>query len=199
MGSCPSLSHTFSGRKAGENLNQNFIGKRFPHRNEIIAVVGVAVFVCFSWTIIGFINKLSSFILYFSRAEITAIFAYMMAFALLESLTFTGLVVLVSAVLPSSWLKEGFAFKGFIITIVATITAILFQHALRDDFPPMMMLLASSIIPLLVVAILIFLIHSMPRVQNIVLNIQDRLSILLFIYVPLGFLSLIIVLYRNLL
>jgi hypothetical protein len=63
----------------------------------------------------------------------------------------------------------------------------------------MMMLLASSIIPLLVVAILIFLIHSMPRVQNIVLNIQDRLSILLFIYVPLGFLSLIIVLYRNLL
>ena len=179
-------------------MDRNFVSRRFPARSEIIPVLGAAVFACFSWTILGFINKLSSFILYFNLGEILAIFAYMMAFALLESLAFTSLVVLISGLLPSHWLKEGFAFKGFIITVVATVTALLFQHALRDDFPSALMLLTSFIVPLFVIAVLIFLIRSMPRVQNILLNIQDRLSILLFLYVPIGILSLLVVVYRNL-
>lgn len=180
-------------------MDRSFINKHFPHRNEIIPVLGAAVFVCFSWTILGFINKLSSFILYFNLGEILAIFAYMMAFALLESLAFTGFVVLISALLPPTWLKEGFAYKGFIITIVATATAVLFQHALRDDFPSMLILLIYSVIPLLLIAAAIFTLHSMPRVQNILLNIADRLSILLFLYVPIGIFSLLVVVYRNLL
>jgi hypothetical protein len=180
-------------------LDRNFISRRFPARSEIIPVFGAAVFACFSWIILSFINKLSSFILYFNLGEILAIFAYMMAFALLESLAFTVLVVLISGLLPFGWLREGFAFKGFIITVVAAATAILFQHALRDDFPSNLMLLTYSVIPLLLITAAIFLIRSMPRVQNILLNIADRLSILLFLYLPIGILSLVVVVYRNLL
>src|SRR6185369_17079857 len=176
-----------SGRKVRERLDRNFISRRFPARNEIIPVLGAAVFACFSWTILNFINKLSSFILYFNLGEILAIFAYMMAFALLESLVFTGLVVLISGFLPPSWLKEGFAFKGFIIAVVAAIAAVLFQRALRDDFPSALMLLTSLVVPLLVIVILIFLIRSMPRVQSLLLNIAERLSIFLFLYIPIEF------------
>jgi hypothetical protein len=191
--------HKVSGRKARENLNRNFIGNRFPHRSEIISVLGVGVFVCYSWTIIGFFNKFSSFILYFRPSEIADIFAFMMAFALLESLTVTAVVVLLSALLPSRWLKEGFAFKGFIFLVVAAITAIIFQKLLTDHYPSPWMLLGVSIIPLVVIAFLIFVIHSQPKVQNILLSIQDRILILLFIYVPIGLISLIVVMYRNLL
>ena len=180
-------------------MDRHFIGRRFPARNEIIPVLGATVFACFSWTILNFINKLSSFILYFNLGEILAIFAYMMAFALLESLAFIGLVVLISGLLPSNWLKEGFAFKGFIIAAVAAVAAILFQRALRDDFPSALMLLTSSVVPLLVIGILIFLVGSMPRVQSLLLNIAERLSILLFLYLPIGVLSLLVVVYRNLL
>jgi len=180
-------------------LDRNFIARRFPARNEIIPVLGAAVFACFSWTILSFINKLSSFILYFNLGEILAIFAYMMAFALLESLAFSGLVVLISGLFPPNWLKEGFAFKGFIIAVVAAIAAILFQRALRDDFPSALMLLTSLVVPLLVIVILIFLIRSMPRVQSLLLNIAERLSILLFLYIPIGILSILVVVYRNLL
>ena len=123
----------------------------------------------------------------------------MMAFALLESLVFTGLVVLISGFLPPSWLKEGFAFMGFIIAVVAAIAAVLFQRALRDDFPSAFMLLVSSVVPLLVIVILIFLIRSMPHVQSLLLNIAERLSILLFLYIAIGILSLLVVVYRNLL
>jgi hypothetical protein len=165
----------------------------------MIAVLAVAVFLCFTWTMIGFFNKLSSFILYFTPGEIANIFAFMMAFALLESLAAAGLLVLISAVLPSSWLKEGFAFKGFVILLVATITALLFQKALQFSFPSMQILLTYSLLPLLLIVLLLWLIHSQPRAQNLLLNVQDRIQIMLFIYLPLGILCLLVVMARDLL
>lgn len=175
------------------------IRTRFPHRSEIIAVLGVAVFVCHSWSVLGFLNKLSSFILYFTVAEIANIFAFMMAFALLESLALTGLLVLLSIILPSGWLRDGFALKGFTIIVVATVTSILFQKLLGDDYPSTLMLLVSSIVPLLLVAALIALVSARPRLQNVLLNVQDRILVMLFVYVPIGLISLIAVMYRALL
>jgi hypothetical protein len=123
----------------------------------------------------------------------------MMAFALLESLTVTASIVLLSVILPASWLKEGFAVKGFVFLIVATVVAILFQKELKDHYPSTLMLLASSVLPLLLIAFLIIIVRSTPKVQNILLNVQDRILIMLFIYVPIGLLSIIVVMYRNLL
>jgi hypothetical protein len=172
---------------------------RFPHRSEVIAVLGVAVFLCYTWAIIGFLHKLSSFILYIPQGTIGAILAYMMAFALLESVAVTGFLVLLSAVLPAHWLKDGFSVKGFIALVIAATAAILFQKFLTQRFPSILELLAGSIIPLFLIAFLFVIVHSRPKVQNILLNIQDRLLIMLFIYVPIGLFSLMVVLYRNLL
>jgi hypothetical protein len=175
------------------------IRNRFPSRSDMIAALAVAVFVCFSWTIIGFFNKLSSFILYFTPGEIGNIFAFMMAFALLESLVAAGLLILLSAVLPSSWLRDGFAVKAFVILLVAALAAILFQKALRDYFPSTQTLLAYSMIPLLVMAFLVWFVHSRPRLQKILLSVQDRILIMLFIYVPIGVIGLLVVMARDLL
>jgi hypothetical protein len=159
----------------------------------------VAVFACFSWSLFGFFNKLSSFILYFTLAEIAEIFAFMMAFSLLESSLATLVIVLLSALFPSRWLKDGFAVKGFIILIVASATAILLQHSLTDHFPSALILLTSSVGPILLIALLIMIVRSVPRLQSILVNIQDRILIMLFIYVPIGLFSLMVVIYRNLL
>ena len=161
--------------------------------------MSIAVFVCFSWSIIGFFNKLSSFLLYFKPAEIAAIFAYMMAFALLESLVATSLLVLLSAVLPSSWLREGFAYKGFVILVIATADALAFQKSLGDVFPPTRTLLLLSILPLVLTVVLLVVLRSTPRLQSLLLNVQDRFLILLFVYLPIGIISLIAVTFRNLL
>ena len=122
----------------------------------------------------------------------------MMAFALLESLGVTTFLVSMSALLPSKWLKNGFAYKGFLVVVIATVDAILFQKALQVDYPSTPTLAASSILPLLLAAILIRVLHSTPKLQTIVVNIQDRFLILLFIYVPIGLLCLIAVTFRNL-
>lgn len=162
-------------------------------------MLGIAVFVCHSWSVLGFLNKFSSFILYFTLAEIVNIFTFMMAFALLESLAVTGVLVLLSIILPSGWLRDGFAFKGFVIILIATVTSILFQKILGGDYPSTLMLAVFSIVPLLLAVALIAVVRSMPKVQNILLNIQDRILVMLFIYVPIGLVSLMVVMYRNLL
>jgi hypothetical protein len=175
------------------------IRDRLPNRSEMLAVLGVAVFVCYSWTLLGFLNKFSSFILYFTLGEIADIFAFMMAFALLESVAVTGVLALLSILLPSGWLRDGFAFKGFVILVIATATSILFQKTLGDDFPSTFVLILFSLLPLALSVALITLVRSMPKVRRLITNIQDRILIMLFVYIPIGLLSLVVVLYRNLL
>ena len=187
-----------TGRKARERLNRNFIRNRFPHRSEIIAVLSVAVFVCFSWSILGFFHKLSSFLLYLKLGEIGAIFAYMMAFAMLESLLVTAILILLSALLPSSWLRDGFAYKGFVILLIATADAFLFQKSLQEIFPSTLNLALFSVVPILLIAILISLLHAQPKVQNLLIKVQDRFLIMLFVYLPIGLISLLAVTVRNL-
>jgi len=171
-----------------------FIRNRFPHRSEIISVLGIAVFVCHSWTILGFLNRLSSFILYLTTAEIAEVFAFMMAFALLESLLITAVLAVLSAILPSKWFRDGFAYKGFIFMVVMTLAAIIFQKNLKAVFPPPTTLALYGALPLLLAAVLIGAIYRMPRVQRILLSIADRFSIMLFLYVPIGVLSMVVVL-----
>ena len=123
----------------------------------------------------------------------------MMAFALLESLAVTGILILLSALLPSNWLRNGFAYKGFVILVIATADAILFQTFLDNQFPSVLMLALSSILPIVLMATLIGILHSKPKMQNLLTAIQDRFVILLFVYVPIGLICIIAVTFRNLL
>jgi hypothetical protein len=122
----------------------------------------------------------------------------MMAFALLESLAVTGLLALLSALLPARWLRDGFALKGFISILVFTITSIVLQKFL-DKLPSTFMLIVATLAPMAIIALLMLAARSVPRFRNILLNIEDRILIMLFVYVPIGLLSLVAVLYRNLL
>lgn len=123
----------------------------------------------------------------------------MMAFDLLESVALAGFVIALSIILPQRWLRHGFAAKGTVIIVVSALASIAYQKLLQDEFPATIWLMLGLAIPILIIVILIYFIHSHPKLQNILLNIQDRISIMLFIYVPLGLFSLIVFIYRNVL
>lgn len=184
-------------QKGWEGLE--FIRNRLPYRSEIIAVLGVAVFACFSWTILRFFNKFSSFLLYLTVAEIAEIFAFMMAFALLESLVVTGILVVLSGILPPGWLRAGFSVKGLVVIFIYGSASLILQKTIPDQFPSLIWLGLGTLVPLgLIIALLLF-IGSRPRIRGILLNFQDRLTIMMYIYIPLGVLCLMIVLFRNVL
>lgn len=122
----------------------------------------------------------------------------MMAFAFLESLAVTLFLVLLSAMLPATWLKNEFALKGFVSVMVLTIASIGFQHFLTSDFPSAGLLVSSCVLPLLLIGLLFFLIRSHLKLQNLLSGIQDRLSVMVYIYGPLGLLCLIFVMTQSL-
>jgi hypothetical protein len=120
----------------------------------------------------------------------------MMAFAFLESLLVTGALVLLSAILPSNWMRDGFVYKGLIAILMATIAAIILQRTLQGQLPALPILTLIWFTPLVWAAVFIILAQSKPRVQSVLLDIADRISIMLFIYVPLGILSLVVVVWN---
>ena len=122
----------------------------------------------------------------------------MMAFALLESLAVIGFLLLLSAVLPSSWLKDGFAYKGFVILLIATAEALLIQKYLQHEFPSASAWILGVLGPILLITILLMFLRYLPKVQDVLLKIEDRFLILTFVYIPIGLLCLIVVTFRNL-
>lgn len=123
----------------------------------------------------------------------------MMAFAFLESLLVTGALTLVRAILPSKWLRDGFTYKGFVVMVMATSSAIILQRTLKGEFPPPQILMLIWFTPLVWTAVIIIVAKRMPRVKDILINIADRISIMLFLYVPIGIISIVVVVAGNLL
>jgi hypothetical protein len=137
--------------------------------------------------------------LYFRVAEIAEVFAFMMATALLESLLITAVLLLLSALLPASWLRDGFAYKSFVVLLVLTGASIYLQQVLRSSWPSIQVLTNAWAAPLVGMVVIMVLAHLVPRFKSILLDVQDRLSIMLYVYIPLGVLSLFVVMFDFLL
>src|SRR5512143_537006 len=97
-----------------------FLSRRLPDRRAFLLVYGGVVFIVYSWALRGFFYQLSSFILYHSVGDILAIFAYMMALALLESVAAMAVLLLAAILLPEAWFRQGFAYKAFLAMLVSS-------------------------------------------------------------------------------
>ncbi len=173
-----------------------FIRSRFPKSTEIIPVYGFVVFVIHSWAISVFLNRLPSWIMYTSSLGLLLIFAYTMAFAFLESLLVMAILLIISFILPSKWYKGGFAFKGFITVLVGAISSIQFQKNLPTKFPSMHMLYNYLGVTLFAIIGLILLAQYVSFFQKILLFVGEKFTIMLYLYFPLGLISLIAVTWR---
>ena len=178
----------------------NFFRRRLPDRREIYTVLGVVVFVVHSWSVRGFFHEVPSFLLYFKIGQILAIFSYMMAFALLESLLVTFGLSLLSLILPGKWFKTGFIYKSFITVVVGAIAMLWLENtimSLNNTFPPMELLLKALGLTLGVWVLLLLAFHYTRPLQKAILFVSDRVSVLAYLYVPLGALGLLVVIIRN--
>jgi hypothetical protein len=175
-----------------------FLFNRFPKREEVLPVFGSVVFVVFSWSIRGFLYIVPSLILRHSVGETLSVLCYMLAFSLLESLLLISGVVLVSIFLPRKWFLEGFAYKGFIALLVFTVALIVLQNNLTNVLPPVNLLYLGFAITMGVMVALLFLSDKVTVFRKALLAIAERLQVFVYIYVPLGILGMVVVIFRNL-
>lgn len=176
---------------------------RFPHRQDISHVFGGVVFIVYAWAVRGFLYQFSSLRLYHNVGDILAVFCYLMAFALLESLLIMGLLLLIGFLLPPPWFREGFAFKGFLAVLVSGTAMIMLQKYLyslqMDDYqlPSSTTLYGGVVAALIAVMVLIVLVQKVPVVRNLLLAFEERLQVFTYVFIPLGILGFIVIFLRN--
>lgn len=178
----------------------SILKNHLPERGEILYAFGGVVFAIYSWSIRGFLYQLSSLRMYHTVGEIFGIFSYLMAFALFESLLIMGCLIIAGVVLPRQWFREGFAYKGFIATLVASSAMIGLQYylfSLHYAMPPMKVIYLGVTIAIMLLVALIILSQKVSQLPKLLLGVEERLQIFVYLYVPLGLLGLIVVILRT--
>jgi hypothetical protein len=146
---------------------------------------------------------LPSWLNYLTFWDILPILAYILALALIESLLILGLVVLLAVLLPGKFFKDQFIPQGSLVVIIFTIVTLLLHGSisLAYSWSPRQVIVYSLLIwvsvILFTVVVSYLLIHRIKALENFFSAVADRVTVFLYIYVPLGVLSLVVAILRN--
>ena len=173
--------------------------KRLPAFGSILPVFAVIAFLVYGWTMIVFLWKLPSWILYLTLGEILVVFAYSMTAALLESLIFLGLLLFICMILPAAWMRDVFVTRGTFAALVALGAIMLYMYrysVIGYDFisyliPWSLAGLGLTVLAAFVAARVRFLVRAAAW-------LSDLVSVFLFLFLPISLISFVVVLYRNL-
>jgi hypothetical protein len=161
-------------------------------------IFGTVVFAVHSWSVRGFLFNLPSFLLKLSVLEIASILCYHLAFALFESVLVGATLVLVAAVLPSSWFRGGFVYRGFLLIVAATAAAIFLQYSFAYGELQLERPGAPWVLPALGAGFVLFVMlyalsPRFARLQKALEFLAEQISVMLYVYLPLDIVALLVV------
>jgi predicted membrane channel-forming protein YqfA (hemolysin III family) len=156
------------------------------------------VFPVYSWTNLWFLHKLPSWVLFVELWDILGIFAYVQAFALMESTVLFLFLVVLALILPAQSFGESLVDYGSILMLIHA-SWILVLHVVGGEIfgwgrGKVLLLLALYLAS---VGVSLALVHRSSHIAKLLQMLADRLVVMLYIYVPLGTLGLVFVLLRN--
>jgi len=175
-----------------------FIKNKLPRLAQVYPVYAVIVILTYGWTIYWALWKLPSWLDFLPLGEIGAIFCYLMATNLIESLLALFGVIFLSLILPRKWFRDLFVSRGSVLTASILISIMIFEY--HFDKPADYFYKFPLYFPfiLLLAGILAFLAGWIRIVRNAVEVFAENAIIFLFILLPLSFLSLLVIIVRNL-
>jgi hypothetical protein len=174
------------------------ISRRFPGWQAVTSVYAIIVLFVYGWTIYWILWELPSWIFYLTVSEILLVFSYSMVVNLLESLAFIFGVLILSILLPGAWFRDRFSSAGSLLSMLFGVTLIHFsgqiQAADNFSYAP---LIQMGIFFIGAICIAILLSRFQPVAAFLDL-LSDRAKIFLYISLPVSIVSLIVVIFRNL-
>lgn len=176
---------------------------RFPDHKQFWPVLSTIVFIVFSWTIYRALYQVPSWLYYLTLPRIFPLFAYILSYALLESVLVSVLFLVLCFILPGSWYKNNFTAQSFLLVILLSLAA----YLLRSEFDKIQKLntwqivgipLALLVMMVLLIPLLAKILARYPRAAGWLELIANRLTIFGYIYIPFGVLGWLVVFTRNL-
>lgn len=171
---------------------------RLPPFQAILQVYAVIVVMLSGWTLITFLWKLSAWLLILNLGEIFTIFSYGMMTNLIESLLVLLLLLVVCVLLPPHVLRRDFIVRGTILAIgiIAAMMAYVGLH-MQFGIESGGNVLIGPFIVILLTAFLLSFSSKIRLVADSILWISDRLTVFLFILLPLFVILSAYVIFRN--
>lgn len=169
--------------------------KRFPPISDILPVFAIIAAMFYGWTMVVFLWKLPGWLFFLKIGEIAGIFALQLITNLIESLAVLSLFLAVSVALPSRALKEVFVVRGGMSALVLIGSMMLFLNryvAIGSEFGGNLSLWMLGTI--LLVIVLAMLSTRIRFLSALISWISDRLTVFLFVLMPLSALSILYIL-----
>lgn len=171
---------------------------RFPTLSQILAVYGVIALMIYGWTLMWFFWNLPSWEYYLTIGEISSILAYSSAVNFAESLSVMVGLLFFSLILPQKWFRNVFPSHATLLAIFSLGYAMYFASHIssnENSYPASMVRLVPVIVILILV--LTFLLGTIGPVRKLIGILADHASIFSYIFLPLGLISVLIVIVRN--
>ena len=183
----------------------SFLRSRFPSRQDTFLVLAVTTAPIYLWALLNFLREVPGYILRADLSFILAVLSYTLASCLIESLTITGMVVLLAVILPRRLLLDRFVPQAMILVLIPAfwVIPIHYQSRIAGGLGlPAQMYIALVVVWLITFIIalvdLSIIIRRRPKVEAGFLDVADRLTVLAWVFIVAGIISLGNVMVRNL-
>lgn len=177
------------------------LSRQWPDKKDIMGIYAVIVFLVYSWMLVTSFYMLPSWMFYLSIGQILSLYAYSFSINLFESiLLLAGVLILEFTIFLG--LRNNQEFQPRSILLVVFLLGLMMARLIvfkgyeeASTFVSTELLWWGIGLP---TSLLLAVIGSKMRWLQSLLNIiSERLTIFLYIYIPLSFIALIVVLIRN--
>ena len=182
-----------------------FLKERAPTKHEAALLFVVCVFLTHVWTMLHFLREVPAYLRRMDLFDVLGVLAYTQVFALLESIVFLGLFVLISIALPIRLFKDKFVAQGTILMFTTFLwgAPAYYQARIMQWLSPgltaYIFLVGFWIISYFAVnGGLLILIRRDKKVDDSINAFVERLAVLSSVYLLVDILSIFIIIYRNL-
>jgi hypothetical protein len=173
--------------------------RRFPTISVTLPVYAVIAVPIFGWTITSWLWKLPSWLNFLTPGEITSLFFYAMLTAFVESVLVCGVLLLLSFLLPSQMFRDQFIVRGTWLALGLAISIFgngIWRGMTRFTYAEIS-LTVWSVLSLIVIVLLTFISAKVRFMVRAAEWLSDRLTIFLYILIPLSVISIVVVILRN--
>jgi hypothetical protein len=170
--------------------------KRLPPLQEIVPVYAVIASMLFAWSILQFFWYLPSWLYFMSTGDLVGVFSYVMFSSFVESLAFLFLLLSLGFILPPAWLGAEFVVRGTSVALSAIgLFMIYFRYDISGKYG--IPVVWFGVIVILTAAVVSFLAGKFRPIKRALAWLSDRLTVFLYILIPLSVLSLLAIVVRN--
>jgi len=173
---------------------------RLPSRHDVVQVFAVLWFAVAGWTFDRFSWQFASWSNFLDVETLVGILAYRIAASLLESLIILAFLLVLCLIFPPKYLKENFTAKGTIFVLILCGSLFGFWNLFNARSPGVIMADYAALWLICTVVIALLIAHfsvKIKKVSAIICWISDRMTVFLYLLVPITASGFVIILVRN--